>query len=171
MPKRTITPLEDKRIILRMLEEGDLPLTLSWRNKDHIRKWFLNTDEISEEKHYAWFLRYKELDTDFVFIILAKELGDLPVGQISLYGVDWQAGNAEYGRLLIGNPAAMGKGFGRQATRLLLEYGFEQMGLKEIHLDVKDGNEPAIAIYKAAGFIEKSRINGLITMSIKHPFV
>lgn len=167
MPKRDLPPFEDERIILRILEKADLPLTLSWRNQDHIRKWFLNTAVISEEQHYAWFERYEELDTDFVFIILAKELGNIPVGQISLYGIDWQVNSAEFGRLMIGHPAAKGKGYAKQATRLLLAYGFNQMGLKEIHLEVKEENEPAIAIYKAAGFVEINKKEGLLRMSIE----
>jgi diamine N-acetyltransferase len=166
MPKRYLLPIEDEQIVLRLLEKADLPLTLSWRNQDHIRKWFLNTDVITEEKHYAWFERYDGLDNDFVFLILAKELGNKPVGQISLYEVDWQGMTAEFGRLMIGLPAAKGKGYAKQATRLLLEYGFEQMRLIEIHLEVKEDNAPAVSIYRAAGFTETSKKDGLITMSI-----
>ena len=167
MPKRQLPPIEDERIILRLLEKKDLPLTLFWHNQVHIRKWFITTDVITEEKHYAWFERYSGSDNDFVFIILAKELRNLPVGQISLYGIDWQVDSAEYGRLMIGYQAAQGKGYAKRATRLLVEFGLERMGLKEIHLEVKGDNAPAIAIYKAIGFSYIAEKDGLITMSIK----
>jgi RimJ/RimL family protein N-acetyltransferase len=164
--KRKLSPIENERAILRLLERDDLPLTLAWRNQDHVRKWFLNTDVILEEKHVAWFERYKELDCDFVFIILAKELGNIPVGQVSLYDIDWNAGAAEFGRLLVGEPLAKRKGYAKDATRLILKYGFETLGLKNIMLEVKDSNEAAISIYRTIGFTETSKKNGLIVMTI-----
>jgi len=165
--KRELHPFESNRITLRLLERADLPLTLSWRNQDHIRNWFLNTNVILEEKHVAWFESYKELDSDFVFVILAKDLGNIPVGQISLYNIDWSAKTAEFGRLMIGAPLAQGKGYAKEATRLLLGYGFGIMGLKEIILEVKDDNETAMAVYRTSGFTETSKKNGLVVMSIR----
>ena len=166
MTKRELPIIENDRIILRLLESTDLPLTLSWRNQDNIRKWFLNTDVILAEKHVAWFERYKELDHDFVFVILAKDLGTIPVGQISLYDIDWNAKAAEFGRLLIGEALAKGKGYAKEATHLLVKYGFDILGLQQIILEVKSDNKSAIAIYQAAGFIETSKKDGLLVMSI-----
>lgn len=166
MPKRNILPVEGERITLRLLEKEDLPLTLSWRNQDHIRTWFNNTDMIAIADHYAWFENYQELDNDFVFVILAHDLDNIRIGQISIYGIDWSTGIAEFGRLIIGDPLAKGKNYAKEATLLLLENSFKQMGLKEIHLEVKEKNEPAIAVYKATGFIERKKDNGIILMTI-----
>lgn len=161
MSKRRLPVIKGRRIILRLLEENDLPLTLSWRNRDEIRKWFLNTTIIAADGHYAWFERYQELDNDFIFIILAKEMDNIPVGQISLYDINWNAGTAEFGRLMIGEPLAARKGFAKEATELLLEFGFNALGLQKIVLEVKNENEPAIAIYQALGFTETSRKDDL----------
>jgi RimJ/RimL family protein N-acetyltransferase len=169
MPKRDILPYEDDRLVLRMLEAVDLPLTRSWRNQDDIRKWFLNSDVITEEQHGAWFERYSKLDNDFVFIILAKELGATSVGQVSLYDIDWDTGIAEYGRLMIGHPDARGKGYARHATNLVLRIGFEYLKLKEIHLEVKEDNFSAQKIYLDCGFTEISRGNQLVKMKIYAP--
>jgi diamine N-acetyltransferase len=165
--KRRLPPIEGDRIILRLLELDDLPLTLSWRNQDEIRKWFLNTAIIPADGHFAWFERYRELDNDFVFLILAKDLNNAPVGQISLYDIDWDAKTAEFGRLMIGEPRAKGRGIAKKATRLLLDHCFGVMKLKEITLEVKENNEAAIAIYQSTGFSETARGNGLIMMSIR----
>jgi ribosomal protein S18 acetylase RimI-like enzyme len=40
--------------------------------------------------------------------------------------------------------------------------------LKQIHLEVKENNEPAIAIYKSIGFIETTRNDGLVFMVARH---
>ena len=54
MPKRIIAPLVNGRVRLRLLEEADLPMTLAWRNQDHIRKWFFHSDVITPEQHRRW---------------------------------------------------------------------------------------------------------------------
>jgi len=167
MTKRFISPIENETVMLRLLEEADLPRTLSWRNKENIRRWFLTTDVIPFEKHLAWFNRYQSLDTDFVFVILARELNFKPVGQISLYAIDWQAQVGEYGRLMIGEADARGKGLARSASLLLLQIGFEILGLKEIVLEVKQDNLSAVSVYRSIGFQETMTENGLIKMKIR----
>jgi RimJ/RimL family protein N-acetyltransferase len=166
MPKRVVLPLENEAVILRPLELSDLPLTLAWRNQDEVRKWFVYSDILSVEQHYGWYENYKDLDNDFVFIILAKDLGNLPVGQIALYRIDWDLAVAEYGRIMIGEQTAKGKGYASQATKLLLEHGFNSFKLREITLIVRDDNMTAIALYKSRGFVEKSTTDGLITMFV-----
>ena len=167
MAKRRFPVLESDRVILRLLERTDLPLTLSWRNQDQIRQWFLNAGEISEETHYAWFERYQGLDNDFVFLILARELDNLPVGQISLYHIDWDTRTAEFGRLMIGEAKVRGKGIAKEATSLLINHSLGVMKLKEVRLEVKENNQAATAIYRAVGFRETSRSNGLVSMTIQ----
>ena len=167
MPKLKLPPIVGDRIILRLLEQNDLPLTLLWRNQDKIRKWFINTDVIQEDKHLAWFERYMKLDNDFIFVILAKDLDNLPVGQISLYNINWEISRAEYGRLMIGHPIAKGKGYARQATTLLLDFAFNTLDLNEVFLEVKSDNKSAIAIYESAGFSITKQSSNLITMAIR----
>ena len=166
MPKPSITPIESIPIRLRLLEESDLPMTLTWRNQDHIRKWFINPDVITQEQHQNWFARYRECDNDLLFII--EEVGTLrkPVGQISLYHLDWESGKGEYGRLLIGERAALHKGLAKQATKLLLNYAFANLGMKEIELIVVSWNIPAISLYQSCGFKEVEEIEGLKKMVI-----
>jgi RimJ/RimL family protein N-acetyltransferase len=166
MPKRVLAPFENETVILRPLETSDLPLTLTWRNQDEVRKWFVHSDILSVEQHYGWYENYKDLDNDFVFVIVAKDLGNLPVGQIALYRIDWDLAVAEYGRVMIGEQQAKGKGYASQATKLLLDHGFNSFKLKEITLIVRDDNVTAIALYKSRGFVEKARADGFITMSI-----
>lgn len=167
MNKRFIPLVENDKVALRLLEERDLPLTLSWRNQDNIRRWFFTTDVIPFEKHLAWFHRYQALDNDFVFLILAKELNLKPVGQISLYAIDWESLVGEYGRLMIGESEARGKGLARSASLLLLHIGFDILGLKEITLEVKADNLPAVSIYRSIGFEETAMENGAIKMKIR----
>ena len=151
MAKRWIPPLVGERVRLRLLAEADLPMTLAWRNQDHIRKWFLNSNRIVPEEHREWFAQHAERDDDFVFIIEEHHRLHKPVGQTSLYRIDWKQKRAEYGRLLIGEPEATGQGLAREATEVLLRYAAE-LGLRDIELEVLAHNDVAIALYRACGF-------------------
>jgi RimJ/RimL family protein N-acetyltransferase len=164
MPKRAIAPLENGRVRLRLLEEGDLPATLAWRNQDHIRKWFFHSDVISLEQHRAWWERYRQKDDDFVFVIEETETLRRPVGQVALYNIDWAAGTAEFGRLMIGDAEAQGRGLARLATARLVAEALGAWGLTSVHLEVRTANEPALAIYRATGFAEVSSDADVVRM-------
>lgn len=41
-----------------------------------------------------------------------------------------------------------GKGFGREVMQFLLQHSFDHLGLHRVQLEVKAGNEGAIALYK-----------------------
>jgi diamine N-acetyltransferase len=162
MVKKQVDPITDGWVRLRLLEESDLPLTLRWRNQDHIRKWFFNSDVIAPENHRRWFENYCQQDDDFVFIIEETQVLNRPVGQAAIYHVDWEAGCAEFGRLMIGEEDARGKGLARRATQVLVNTALNVWGLHEVYLEVWEDNLAAIAIYRACGFeITEHRENRL----------
>jgi ribosomal-protein-alanine N-acetyltransferase len=51
----------------------------------------------------------------------------------------------------------LGQGLGTEVTRLVLAYGFEQVGLHRIDLRVLAYNLRAIACYRRCGFVEEGR--------------
>lgn len=164
MAKRLIPPLEGNRVRLRLLEEADLPWTLAWRNQEHIRRWFVHSDLITPEQHHRWFEGYRDRDDDFVFVI--EETQDLkrPVGQVSLYRIDWSGRRAEYGRLMIGEADAAGRGLAHEATAVLVRYATATLRMREIELEVFAHNAAAIAIYAACGFRVQERRGPLLHM-------
>ncbi len=167
MAKRHIAPLVSDRIRLRLLDDADLPMTLAWRNQDHIRKWFFYSDVITPDRHRRWFEQYHHRDDDFVFVIEDLDTLKRPVGQASLYNIDWASRRAEFGRLLIGDAAAHGLGLGTAATRLLVNEALTAWGLQEVYLEVLQANMPALAIYRACGFHETARHGGVVALSKK----
>jgi RimJ/RimL family protein N-acetyltransferase len=78
------------------------------------------------------------------------------IGRCGLFNVDEAARTAELG-IGIGDRAYWGKGYGREALRLLLTYGFDLRNLRRIWLTVNGNNERAIRSYRAAGFKEEGR--------------
>ena len=164
MPKRHIAPLVSGRVRLRLLEEADLPMTRAWRNQDHIRKWFFNSDLITPEQHQAWWRLYQDRDDDFVFIIEETETLKRPVGQVAVYNIDWAARRAEFGRLMIGDAGAQGQGLARLATSAIVDEALSAWGLREVYLEVLPENLPALAIYRGCGFRELGSHEGAVKM-------
>lgn len=167
MTKRIVQPIESNTVRLRLLEEADLEMTLGWRNQDEVRKWFYTSSVLTFEQHRNWVMNsYMPRDNDFIFVIESKIHG-WPVGQISIYDIDFEKRRGEYGRVMIGEAAASGKGLAREATRLILEFAFEVLGLDEVYLSVFASNERAIALYKACGFSVDGEEDGSLKMSIQ----
>lgn len=72
------------------------------------------------------------------------------VGEVVLN--DWHEANRSCGfRTLIG-PDGRGKGLGTEATRMIIRYGLQSLGLHRISLEVYDFNPRARHVYEKAGF-------------------
>jgi diamine N-acetyltransferase len=150
--KRAIPPLTGVRVRLRMLGEEDLPLTLAWRNADCNRVWFMTSEPIAWDQHIAWFERYRQRDDDFVWVIEQLDSPG-PIGQVSIYNVDWEQRRAECGRLLIGDLAVRGRGLAQEAIRVCVGYATVVLGLTEVYCVILPDNFPSRAAFAAAGFL------------------
>ena len=162
--------LESPRLRLRPLAEADLPLTRAWRNRDDVRRWFRDAEPIGDEQHRAWWGAYRERPDDFVFVIEEKlPEGARPVGMVSLYRVDVRPREAEFGRFLIGEPEAAGRGLAAEATRLLVDWAFGELALERIVLEVRADNARALVLYRASGFVLERSAGGWLTMARARP--
>lgn len=166
MPKPLLTTYEHDSLRLRLLEERDLPLTLKWRNQENIRKWFKFSAVIEPEQHSSWFANYIKNDQDVIFIIEETTQLCRPIGQVSLYNIDLSQKRAEFGRLMIGENDARGKGYALKASKMIINIGFSQLGLEEIYLEVFSENHSAIHIYEEIGFIKTQENQNLVFMSL-----
>ena len=66
------------------------------------------------------------------------------------------AQTAELG-ITIGEREYWGRGYGRDAVRVLIEYGFRIRNLRKIWLTVHANNPRAIRSYESVGFVEEGR--------------
>ncbi|MEI7028200.1 GNAT family N-acetyltransferase [Paenibacillus sp. y28] len=154
--------------MLRAVTAQDIEQIRAWRNQDFIRTSFIDQGMISEEQQRLWFERYVNAADDQMFLIIEKEPSCRPVGTAALYRIDRQQLTAEFGRLMIGEPTALGKGYGQEATRLLCKHAFRHLGLKQLYLEVLENNLRAIRIYRQCGFKPSSitEKNGLRLMKM-----
>jgi RimJ/RimL family protein N-acetyltransferase len=79
------------------------------------------------------------------------------IGQCSLFNFDDTAHTCELG-IAIGDKAYWGKGYGREAVGLLLEYAFRYRNLRRVFLRTDGQNIRGQRAYKACGFVEEGRL-------------
>ena len=82
---------------------------------------------------------------------------DKLLGSVGLEKIDRQNRTATLG-IFIGDTDYRSKGYGTEAIRLVLDYGFDYMNLHSIKLDLMSFNERAFKCYKKCGFKEAGRI-------------
>jgi diamine N-acetyltransferase len=143
-------PIQTERVRLRLLQVDDLDMTLAWRNRDEVRAWFKHSDVISPEAHRAWFESLQQTDDALMFIV-EDATTNLAVGQVSIYGIDREVGEAEVGRF-IAAPGASGKGLIREAIAALVVFAFGELTLQRVFLEVYANNTRAIRLYESLGF-------------------
>ena len=89
------------------------------------------------------------------YAIVLKD-NDMLIGNISLMDIEHIHRRAALG-LFIGDAEQRGKGYGTEAIRLILGYGFNILNLHNIMLLVHADNPQGLACYKKVGFREVGR--------------
>ncbi|WP_316172293.1 GNAT family N-acetyltransferase [Bradyrhizobium sp. SZCCHNRI3037] len=158
--KPLLEPFGDDVVCLRLLEERDLGAILEWRNRDDTRVWFKTTELISYEAHCRWYSGYLKKPDDLVFVV---EVSKDPAGMCAIYNIDYDRSLAEVGRFVI-SPGFAGQGYMKRACAALVAMAHKKLQIHSLYLEVKENNEPAIAVYTACGFWTTGRCGDLITM-------
>lgn len=116
---------------------------------------YLPMTEMAEEKWIEDAASRIQAGTSAYLVIEAIE-GDStkPIGIIALNGINPKDHSAIFG-IAIGEKDYWGNGYGTEATRLILEYGFQQLNLHRISSSTLAFNERSIRLHKKIGFKEE----------------
>ena len=142
-----------EHIYLRNISDDDTVNIIKWRNNEAVRRNFINQELLTEEVHREWLKNKVEIGEVFQLIIIEKST-EIPIGSVFLRDIDMKNNKAEFG-IFIGENKARGKGFGQEATKLIVEYGFNKLNLNKIFLRVLEQNIQGIKSYEKAGFIKE----------------
>lgn len=147
---------------IRPLDEQDAFTSVLWRNDPEVFKYTGNiyTNQISIESELTWIRKVIANEDESRFAILAD---GVYVGNIYLTNIT--NNKAEY-HIFIGNKDYWGKGVAKQASLLILDYGFAKLKLTEIFLEVRKSNVTAIKLYEKIGFSKESEDEEWIKMKI-----
>jgi RimJ/RimL family protein N-acetyltransferase len=138
---------QDAPVLREMLQEPEsVKLTGGGHGTGDIPAW----DDAAEAKFWGW---YSVLNTqpDRLDLAVVDRASGQAVGEAVLN--DWNEGNRACNfRILLG-PRGRDRGLGTEATRLIIGYGFERLGLHRIELLVYAFNPRARRVYEKVGFV------------------
>lgn len=147
--------LEGEKIYLRPIDMDDLDIFYKMFNNPELRKFISIRYPIPKIKEKEILEKMIKDENSVPLSIIVKK-NDKLIGNISLFNINKIHRNAEVG-IIIGELDETSKGYGTEAMRLLIDYGFNMVNLHRIELQVYDFNERAINTYKKLGFIEEGK--------------
>jgi len=144
--------LKGSNVVLTALKEEHLIYMEKWYND---MLFLRNFDVISAfPKNYEE-LKYiikdlKESSDKFIFALNSIKQNKI-IGITGFENILWNNGTATI-YIGIGDDTFKGKGIGREALYLTMEFGFEELNFHRIQLTVLSYNTPAIRLYEKLGF-------------------
>lgn len=148
--------LQGKKVTLRPVEREDLKrLHELWQDVDLAllaggawSPWSLAAEEKEFEKHLE-----DEDKAEFVIEADGKIIGDIGLNRQR----DRRSGTANFGISIL-DREYLGKGYGRDAIAVLLDWAFRIQNYRRIWLETQGRNERAIRCYRSVGFVEEGRL-------------
>lgn len=140
----------NEEIRIKGFEKDNIDKTFLWVSREEFKSIFLIRGKVTQEGNLNYFSTILNDKNQKVFAIYA---GNRHIGNCGLKNINKYNQDAELW-IYIGDENSRGKGWGKQALRALLNYGFDQEGFIKITLHVVATNVIAIKMYKEVGFVE-----------------
>ncbi len=157
--------IKGEKVILRPIRLSDAPRFVKWFNDPKFNK-FMLVRKATLREEIKWIKDLaKKKKTDLVFAI-ETESGN-HIGSVGLHQINKEYGHATLG-IMIGGRRYWNKGYGTDASRAIINYGFKKMKLHRIGLDVYEYNPRAIKVYKRLGFKIEGRKRELTKLNGKY---
>ncbi|MCX6023933.1 MAG: GNAT family protein [Chloroflexi bacterium] len=147
------------KVALGPLRRDLLPFHFGEHNSFEANVTFGLMFPVSDQAVEAWYDALSHGPNRLMIFTIYERIALQPVGVSLLQHFDWRARKAEFA-IIIGDSGNWGKGYGTETTRLMLRFGFEEMGLMSVFLNAYSFNERGLGAYRRAGFRETHRRRG-----------
>ena len=149
---------EGSLVLLRPLERTDLnDRYLNWLNDPEVTRYTETGIFPSSAEDLDNYYRSMSGSRNDVMLAVVDKQSGKHIGNVKLGPIHWLHRSATFG-ILIGQKEFWGKGVGLEATRLMVEYGFDRLNLHRIDLGVFAEHEAAVRCYEQAGFKLEGRL-------------
>ncbi|WP_306189634.1 MULTISPECIES: GNAT family N-acetyltransferase [unclassified Streptomyces] len=144
--------LTGERVLLRPVTVDDVPALMPmFRDAEASRLTGSHDEgEPDEARIRTWYDTRRDQKDRLDLAVVERATGNV-VGEAVLN--DWNPGNESCGFRICLVPGAHGRGLGTEATRLIVGYGFERLGLHRISPEVYAFNPRARRVYEKVGFV------------------
>lgn len=154
--------LTGERIILDAIRDTDIPDIEAWFNNTGFMRHYdmIPALPLSSRKVQNLISYYEDSDERFLFAIREKQSRQI-LGIAGFDEIIWSNGVATV-FIGIGSEGHTGKGLGKEAMRLLMDFGFNELNFHRIQLNVISYNETAIKLYEGLGFVKEGILREFI---------
>ena len=142
--------IKGEKVILSQVEEFHLSLLLNWRNNPDFRKYYREYRLLTMTHQKRWWRNKILNDDSWQYFVIKPIDKDKVIGVTGLTYIHPIYRSAEFA-ITIGDLSYSGQGYGSDALRTLIKYGFNEINLNRIWCEVFSNNA-ALEIYKHIGF-------------------
>jgi len=136
--------LSNAGVYLRPVSYSDIKKIYVWRNHPDVRKWMINTKEITWNEHFKFWDSYikNNKGNAFIIVVNGKECGVIRLDYIdkSIAEID-----------IVIDPKFHNRGIGNTAIKQILSKS-ESLGIKKLIVKIKPDNIPSIKIFEKNDF-------------------
>jgi [ribosomal protein S5]-alanine N-acetyltransferase len=147
--------IESARVLVRLLEEADLPSLLQMNCDAQVTALLPYATWTSLADGKAWYDRMRGIEaagTALQFVVVSKS-AELAIGTCLLFRLEEASGRAELGYAL--GRQYWGQGLMQEALAELLSAAFDNMGLRRIEAEVNTRNTPSARLLVRLGFTKE----------------
>jgi len=148
--------IKGKKVMLRAIEESDLPSLQKWANDTEIQYllggWHFPTSMADQVK---WLNSMNVSSLNQRFAIETPDLG--LIGTANIVEIDWKNRNAFHG-MMLGDKDIRGKGYGLDTGMAIARYAFDELGLERLDGSMIEYNTASLKLYlNKLGWKEEGR--------------
>jgi len=137
-------------LYLRPLERSDASTIAPWFNDPEVGRTIAMYRPVSVDAEHEFLADVYKSEYDLVLGIVPKQ-SDTLIGVTGLHRIDFKNRHASFG-INIGRKDEWGKGYGTEATSLMVQYAFEILNLNRVWLLVYENNARGRRAYEKVGF-------------------
>jgi RimJ/RimL family protein N-acetyltransferase len=170
--------IEGTRVVLRQHTPANLRAFERWYSDPEVARLTRYQDGPMRPEEIERFFVARVVGMDALALAVHIRRTDRLIGTCAFSQLDGENGSAMY-HITIGEKDAWGRGYGTEATLLMLDHAFDTLNLHRVSLAVFEFNDRAIRSYRRCGFIIEGRSRDAIwregrwwdeiTMSILEP--
>jgi RimJ/RimL family protein N-acetyltransferase len=139
--------INGEKVALRAVEKEDLALLRDWRNIVEFRRNFREVRELNMANQETWYAKVNSSPNDFMFTLVDAKTQE-PIGACGLLYINWVIRSADFSFYIGKNNAYMdADGWAHEAAKLLLAYGFHNLNLNKIWMELYEFDHAKINFF------------------------
>lgn len=139
------------RVYLRAFELDDYETTHAWRKDQDILKGIVGMKYFVSSEYEKKWMNDAIFNNDSIKLAICLKEADRHVGNVYLTNIDHVNKNCMFG-IFLGDKSTWGKGLASEATILILNHAFYELGMVRVSSRQLSNNKSSIKLHERCGF-------------------